>query len=59
MEDNIKVKTTFDGKQPLMDDNIWEKIKFNGRQPWITFLMERKLRWGIGFNWRPTLIDLY
>ena len=45
IEDNLWLKTTFDGRQPLMEDTlwwkatfdneIWLKTTFNGRQPLI------------------------
>ena len=32
LEDNIRWKTTFGGRQPLLEDNLWWKKTFGGRQ---------------------------
>ena len=33
MEDNLRSKTTFDGRRPFMEDNIQWKAPFDGRRP--------------------------
>ena len=42
MEDDLQWKTTFDGRQPLIEDS------FGGRQPW----MEDDHRWKTTFDGR-------
>ena len=46
MEDDLRWKTAFDGRRPLMEDDLGWKMSFDERQP----LMEDKL-------WRKTTFD--
>ena len=45
MEDNLRWKTTFDGRRPLMEDGLQWKTTFDGRRP----SMEDDLRWKTTF----------
>ena len=40
-EDDLRLKTTFGGRRPLMEDNLWWKTTFDGRRN----LMEDNLPW--------------
>ena len=53
MEDGLRWKTTFDGRQPWMEDNLWWKTTFDGRQP----SMEDKLWWKTTFDGRRPLTE--
>ena len=46
-------KTTFDGRQPLMEDNLWWKMTFDERRP----LMEDELWWKTTFDGRQPIYN--
>ena len=48
VEDNLRWKTTFGGKQPLVEDDLWWKMTFSGRQP----SLEDNLLWEDNLWWR-------
>ena len=48
MEDNLRLKTTFDGGQPLMEDDL----------SWRLPLMEDDLSWKTAFDGRQPLMGM-
>ena len=72
MEDDLRWKTTFDGRQPSMEDNLRFKMTFDGRGPSMEDdigrrpSMEDDLRWKTTFDGRqpitipkPKLIPIF
>ena len=58
MEDDLRWKTIFDGRQPSMEGNLRWKTTFYGRQPTI----EDNLRWKMPFDVkrkRPAIQENY
>ena len=53
MEDDLRWKTTFDGRRPSMEDNLWWKTNFDGRRP----SMKDDLRWKTTFDGRRPLME--
>ena len=53
MEDNLRWKTSFDGRRPSMEDDLWWKTTFDGRWP----LMEDNLWLKTTFDWRHPLME--
>ena len=45
MEDNLRWKTSFERRQPLMEGDLWWKANFSGRQPSV----EDNLQWKMTF----------
>ena len=53
MEDDLLWKTTFGGRQPLVEDNLQWKTTFFGRQP----LIEDDRQWKTTFGGRQLLVE--
>ena len=52
--DNLRWKTTFDGRRALMEDDLWLKTSFYGRWP----LLKDDLRWKTTLDWiQPSMED--
>ena len=51
---NLGMRSTYSGRQPLMEDDLRWKIPFDGRQPSI----ENELKWNTTFDGiKPSLED--
>ena len=52
-EDNLRWKTTFNGRQPSVEEDLWWKMIFSGRQPSV----EDVFLWKITFIGRRPLLE--
>ena len=53
VEDDLRWKTTIDGRWPSVEDDLQGKTTFGGRQP----LLEEDLRWRMSFIGRWPLLE--
>ena len=53
VEDNLRWKTNFGGRQPSVKDDLWWKVTFVERPPWL----EDSLPWKMTFGGTQPLVD--